>query len=79
VTDVTAWLASEGVSVGFAHCVPDVPAQAVIAMIAASAANENDFLHKKSFLPGSAEVKREKASPLFEVVRVLVRFDHVAC
>ena len=41
---VVALLASEGMSVGFARCVPAVPTQAcgiVIAMVAASAANEN--------------------------------------
>jgi len=43
VADVVVLAASGGFSVGFAHCVaavPAVPAQAVIAMIAASVANE---------------------------------------
>jgi len=82
VTDVMALLASEGVSVGLAHCVPAVPTQAcgiVIAMIAATAANERViFSITNWFLVGSAEVKREKTSPLFETALVLVRLDHVA-
>ena len=80
VTDVMALLASEGVSVGLAHCVPAVPTQAcgiVIAMIAATAANERViFSITNWFLVGSAEVKREKTSPLFETALVLVRLEH---
>ena len=82
VTDVMALLASEGVSVGLAHCVPAVPTQAcgiVIAMIAATAANERViFSITNRFLAGSAKAKRGKTSPIFGLSRILVRFNHAA-
>jgi hypothetical protein len=65
-----ALVASEGVNVGFAHCVPSVravPTQAyriVITMIAASAGNERAIFSIKSFVPGSAEVNDKKLSYL---------------
>jgi quercetin dioxygenase-like cupin family protein len=80
-----ALLASEGVSVGFAHCVPavadvpDVPTQAVIAIIAASAANERViFSITKSVFTWERRGEARKTSPLFEIALVLVRLDHVA-
>jgi hypothetical protein len=79
-----ALLASEGVSVGFAHflaAVPAVPTQPcgiVIAMIAASAANKRPIFSIRNHLHREAEVKQNKTSPLFEIALVLVRFNHVA-
>jgi hypothetical protein len=34
--------------------------------------------HNKSFLAGSATGSKQKTSPLFEIARLLVRFDYVA-
>lgn len=79
MTDVVARVASEGVSVGLAHCVPVVPAQPcrlVIAMIAASTANERLILSLiKWFLAGSAEVKRGKLHHSLKSPRLLHRLD----
>jgi len=75
---VVAWLASEGICVGFARWVPAVLTQAcgnVIAMVAASAANENVIFSITNRLYCGGDVKREKTSPFFEVALVPVQFD----
>lgn len=79
---VVAWLASEGIGVGFAHWVSAVPTQAcenVIAMVAASAANEDVIFSITNRLYCGGEVKREKTSPFFEVTFVPVHFDEFSC
>ncbi len=81
MTDVVACVASEGVSVGFAHCVPTVPAQPcrmVTAMIAASVSNERLIFLINRFT-GERRGKARKTSALFETGAYTVRYLFVTC
>jgi hypothetical protein len=69
-----AWLASGGVNVGFSHCMPgmfDVLRQAVIAMIAAGAANESMVFSIKNRFSGERRSEARKNLFMFEIARIL--------